>query len=422
MDADALTLGDSPEAAQPVDPDRPLLLHPLTYLAEGEDVTVGRQDVDSYCVLPADGAALLRELEQGATPRAAAAWYHETYGQPVDIQEFLEVIEELGFLRGPGEAAVAVASLRFQRLGRALFAWPARLGYAALLIAAVVVMVRQHSLIPQYHNLFFSPYVMVIVATLYFGEFPLVVLHEGFHALAGRRLGLRSRFGFGRRLYFVVVETTMDGLVSVPRRRRYWPILAGMFADLLAVAVLTLVAAVLQRPDGSEPVAGGVCLALAFGTLLRFVWQFYFYLQTDIYYAVVTALGCVDLQRTARVVVANRVKRLLRLKHRLVDESALHPTDRRVARWYSWLMVLGYTFSLGTLAVAGLPTLFKIATIMIDRLRDGTGVAGAADSLTFLGVNVAQFAFVGWVALRDRRRRRAAEAVPTSGQLADHPA
>ncbi|MDI2132953.1 hypothetical protein [Yinghuangia seranimata] len=397
-------------AAPPLDPSRSLALHPLTYLDEGDEVTVGRADVDSYCVLPADGAALLRRLEEGSTPNDAATWYAETYGQPVDIQEFLEVIDELGFVVGPDEQPADTAPPRLQGLGRALFSWPARAAYAALLLASVVVMARDHSLIPSYHHLFFSPYIMVIVATLYFGEFPLVVLHECFHALAGRRLGLHTRFGFGRRLYFVVMETTMDGLVAVPRRRRYWPILAGMFADLLVVAVFTLAAAAVQRDDGSQPIVGAVLLALAFGTLLRFVWQFYFYLQTDIYYAVVTVLGCVDLQKTAKVVVRNRVRRLLGRRATLVDESTLHPTDRRAARWYSWLMVAGYAFSLGTLAVAGLPTMFRIATIMIDRLRDGTGPGGLADSLLFLGVNVAQFAVVGYIALRDRRRRRAAPA------------
>ncbi|NUU23576.1 MAG: hypothetical protein HOV68_19035, partial [Streptomycetaceae bacterium] len=149
---------------------------------------------------------------------------------------------------------------------------------------------------------------------------------------------------------------------------------------------------------------------LAFGTLLRFVWQFYFYLQTDSYYAVVTVLGCVDLQKAAKVVAGNRFKRLTGRRAKVVDESTLHPVDRKVARWYSWLLVVGYGFLLGTLAFAGLPTMYKIATIMIDRIRDGAGAAGIADSLVFFGVNIAQFAIVGYVALRDRRRRRAAPA------------
>jgi hypothetical protein len=43
----------------------PLRLHPLTYLDEGDDVTLGRADIDSYGLFPPDGAALLQQLEAG---------------------------------------------------------------------------------------------------------------------------------------------------------------------------------------------------------------------------------------------------------------------------------------------------------------------------------------------------------------------
>jgi hypothetical protein len=48
--------------------DRPVLLHSLVLLDEGSEVTVGRADVDGYVVLPAEGAGLLRRLEEGLTP------------------------------------------------------------------------------------------------------------------------------------------------------------------------------------------------------------------------------------------------------------------------------------------------------------------------------------------------------------------
>jgi hypothetical protein len=39
--------------------DRPVFLHSLIFLDEGQEVTVGRADVDGYAVLPAEGADLL---------------------------------------------------------------------------------------------------------------------------------------------------------------------------------------------------------------------------------------------------------------------------------------------------------------------------------------------------------------------------
>ena len=70
-------------------------LHPLTFLEEGDEVTVGRADIDSYGLFPPDGAALVRRLEAGSLAGEAAQWYQEQYGEQVDIEEFLDVLEEL---------------------------------------------------------------------------------------------------------------------------------------------------------------------------------------------------------------------------------------------------------------------------------------------------------------------------------------
>lgn len=396
------------DTPRPIDLSRPVVLHTLTFLEEGEDVTVGRQDINSFCVLPADGAALLKELGAGRTPEEVASWYAQTYDQEVNMQDFLEAMEELGFLAADAAEVRQVAPVRWQRLGRAVFSPPAMAGYCALIAAAAFEMARDHRLLPQYHNLFFSPYVMVISLTIYLLQVPLVALHEGFHALAGRRLGLNTSFGFGRRLWFIVVETSMDGLVTVPRRKRYWPILCGMFADLLSIAVLTLIGAAARRPDGSEPLAAAICLTLAFATLIRFLWQFYFYLRTDMYFVAVTVLGCVDLHEAARRINSNRMWRLLRRTDKLTDEEELHPTDRRVGRWYSWLLILGYGFSLGTALAFGLPAALKVVQLMWDHVAHSTGAGGVLDTVVFVLVNLAQGAFLGFLFLRERRRRRTA--------------
>ena len=131
-----------------------------------------------------------------------------------------------------------------------------------------------------------------------FGQLPLSAIHELAHLLAGRRLGLASRIRLSNRFYFVVFETTLDGLVGVPRRQRYLPMLAGLGADVVAMASLTVAAALTHGEGGS--LVSGVCLALAFSTLPRIVWQFYLFLQTDIYFLAATVLGCIDLHGTSR--------------------------------------------------------------------------------------------------------------------------
>ncbi len=389
------------------DHDRPLRLHPLTYLEEGDEVTVGRADIDSYGLFPADGAALLRRLEAGDSPNAAARWYQENYGEQVDIPEFLEVLEELELLVKDGEAAPeAAAPVRWQRLGRAVFSPAAWVLCAALAVASVVEMVRVPDVAPRYQNLFFThSSLLVLTLGIVFGQLPWILLHESAHALAGRRLGLHSRLSVTRRLYYVVFVTALDGLVAVPRRKRYLPMLAGLATDVVVIAGLTLTAAALHGSGGATHVVYRLLLTMAFGTVLRVVWQFYFFLRTDLYYLAITVLGCNDLQTTAKQMLRNRLWRLLGRTEKLTDPATWRERDAQVARWYSWLMLAGYLFLLVTLATAAVPTAIQLTELSVRKLGSDLSFANTADVLAFLVVNFWEPALAVFLAVRAWRRR-----------------
>ncbi|SEQ92649.1 hypothetical protein SAMN05216188_106239 [Lentzea xinjiangensis] len=387
------------------DPDRPVPLHPLVFLEDGDEVTIGRADVDSYGIFPGEGADLVRRLVAGDTPREAAAWFERTHGEEVDIEDVVAALHELGLVRTSGDQVVPAAPVRFARLGAALFSPPAWIAYAALAGWALFAMVTTPDLRPTYRNIFFSDYYTVIQAGLFLAAVPLLFLHESFHALAGRRLGVRSRLRIGRRLYFIVLETSLDGLVAVPRRKRYLPIVAGLLADVLGIAACTIAADLTRHPDGALSGVGRFLLAVAFAALLRVIWQFFFYLRTDIYVLVSTVLGCVDLHGAARRMVGNRVRRLLGRPE--VDESLLHPVDRRAARWYSWLVVVGYTASLTTFVLAGAPVVYRFATGVVERLTgDEVPTPLLLDSVVFGAAAVAQCAVLGWLMVRERVQTR----------------
>ncbi|MER7705141.1 hypothetical protein ABTX81_19885 [Kitasatospora sp. NPDC097605] len=404
---------DSGSDAPGLDPDRPLPLRRLVYLEEGDEVTIGSPETDTYAVFPADGAELVRLLADGVTPREAAERYRQAHGESVDIADLVEVLADLDLLRPAGEAPAATATgaapVRWQRLGRAVFSPPALIGYALLTALAAAEMIRVPALVPGIDNLFFSPSYTLVVVLLFFGQAPLLALHEAFHALAGRRLGLRSRLSVGHRLVYLVLETSLDGLVSVPRRQRYLPILAGMLADVLAIAVLTLAADLLRGVDAG---AARLCLAVAYATVLRLAWQGFFYLRTDLYVLLCTALGCVDLHAAASDVLRNAVRRVTGRPQ--ADLSVHHPVDRRVARWYAWLMVTGYAFTLTMFAGVVVPTAYRLLHDMWLRLTGQASLAGRLDSLLLMLLSLAQTGAVVVLALRERRAVRASRAARTA--------
>ncbi|MDG6105518.1 hypothetical protein Daura_13780 [Dactylosporangium aurantiacum] len=386
-------------------PTGPVALHDLRFLDEGDRVVVGRTDCDSYGVFPPDGAALLRELAGGRPPQDAAAWYTDRYGEPVDIDEFLDTLRELSFVN-TGDAGTA-APPRWQRLGAALFSPAAWVCYGALVAAAVAVCVADPRLVPARGHVFFTDYLLVVELTLLFGQLPFVVLHELFHLLAGRRLGLHSSMHLGHRLYFLVAETKLDGLVVVPRRQRYLPILAGVVADVLAACALTVVAWLSRHPDGTLPVAGRACLAIAFMCLLGVLAQLYFFLRTDVYHLVTTVLGCVDLHTTARQLLHNRLWRLLGRTDRLADETRWDPRDAAAARWYAPLYAAGYAAMLAVLVSVALPLAWRFLGTAVAAVTDpAVPAARFWDALLFLAASAGQLVLAAALAVRDRRRNR----------------
>ena len=392
-------------------------LHRLTMVTEDDGVMVGRPDIGSYAVFPVEGAEVLRLLDAGTPVPEVAAWYQETCGSELDVDDFLEVLGDLQFVRGDGEEEPPEVPIRWQRLGRLAFSWPAMTCYAVITLAACVAMARFPYLRPTYRHLFFTKYLSLIPVAMAAATIPLVLLHESFHALAGRRLGLPSTLAIGRRFYYLVGETRLDSLFSVPKRKRYLPFLAGTIVDIVVLSALTLIAGLLHS-QGFPAWSYGFCLAIAFALVLRLIWQVQFYLETDFYFVISHAMRCPDLHRAAKFYVKTRAFRLL---HRPPPESDAEWSDRNqaFARWYAPLLIIGYGFSLFTLLWAGIPSLIRFAELLAGRFTGSHNPKGGIlDALIFAVLMSLQWGLFLYVVVRDRRARGRARAGARTGQAA----
>ncbi|MFG3259914.1 hypothetical protein [Streptomyces sp. NPDC048172] len=393
-------------AANPAHAATRIPLHPLTFVPEPDGVMVGRADAAAYALLPEDGAALLGRLADGMPAREAAAWYEATYGETVDMADFVATLDELGFLRGEGDTAAAPPRVRLQALGRAVFSPWAWTCYALLALVCAFFLAVEPGVRPSAQHVFFSPSLIVVQLGLALVQVPLALLHEGFHALAGRRLGLPTRLGMGRRYFLPVFETSLDGLLGVERKKRYLPFLAGMLADAVMVCVFTALAGA-DLADGSLSWVGKLALAVCYVTLIRLAWQFYLCLRTDVYYVLATALGCTNVHEVASAYLRRRFPALARIpgvRLARLDESEWSPRDRAVAPWYSVILVGGVALLLaGALLVVG-PVVLEFAT----RVVDGLGHASLSDarfwdSTVTLLLAVVQFAVLPLLAGRGPR-------------------
>jgi len=390
--------------------ERLLRLHPLTYVVEGDEVMVGRPDTGSYGVFPAVGAELLQLLNSGLPIDDGAQWWRERTGEQLDVADFLETLEGLGFLVHAGQEPAQAGQVRWQRLARMLFSPAVLMAYAAVIIVGVVAMAVDPGLRPSYRHFFFTDHIALIPIALAIGQIPLLLLHEGYHALAARRLGLPSELGIGRRYYYLVAETRLDALYSVPKRQRYLPFFAGALIDAVGVGIFTL-AAVIGQQRGAPGWLTGLALAFATSGVLRVVWQAMFYLETDFYFAINTASGCTDLHGASayrlRGWLARLRRRTLDTKWGVVDDWS--ERDHAAARWYSALMILGYGFSTLTLVWVALPATWRFWSTVAHRLfgPESPGLVALLDTGFFVAMSLGQLGLLVYVTLRDRRDRSA---------------
>ncbi len=391
-------------------------LHALTFVEEGDQVIIGRPDIDSFAVFPADAAAVVRRLDTGADPASVAAWYEETYGEPADIEDFIDTLRELGFVRsaadGPDEIP-APLPVRWRRLGIAMFSVPALILYAAAVAAAGYLLVTVPALHPTPSRMFFTRSLIIVLVATTIAQFLGTFWHEGFHVLAGRRLGLPSTLSVGRRLNFIVIQTTLTGLMGVASRKRILPFLAGLIGDALLITFLTALAEA-GRLAGWPPLTGRVAVALIYVTILRMLWQAMIFLETDLYHVMASAVRCPDLHRMTRAYLWDRCARLRGRARPDDTEAGWTDRDRRTVRWYAPFVVGGSALILVLVAVNSLPLLAGLTVRIYHGVVTGSIASpGFWDSLVSGTVILAQFAILAAVAIRDRRRRLTAlRAVP----------
>jgi hypothetical protein len=383
-------------------------LRPLSIVDDGADVLVGDPETGTFVALPAIGGTVLRALQRGADLTEVAAEAEREAGEPVDIDAFIEALRELGFVAGgedrPATRTAPVQQRHWlagvpQRHARRLFGATAWTCYALSLLFCLACFALRPDLWPRPAEVGRDGVVLTAALVL---SLLLGAVHEVWHWLAARALGLSVRFGVDRRLCFLVFETDLSQLWTVPRRQRYGPQLAGLAID--SVQLAALLALRLWAPLPAAPTR--LVEALIYVKITTMLWQCLIFLRTDLYGVLVTATGCRDLWRTKTLMLRRAFGR--GSPGQLAELAAADPRDVRTAAWFRWLYAAGIALTACYVAYFMLPAL----TAMLSWSRAGlastpahahfwlTATASALVYLPFLA------SLALWLSARRARRAR----------------
>ncbi|GGQ19639.1 hypothetical protein [Streptosporangium pseudovulgare] len=328
-------------------------LRPLSVVEEGDEVLVGDPATGTFVSMPAVGGVVISALLRGATEEEAAGEAEAFAGEPVDMPSFVATLAELGFVDDRPDAerrVVRTAPIQMRRwmagvsrrAARPFFGPVAWICYAVLALFCLVVFAVSPSLFPDPAQ---DAFLLddIGLSALLLMPFVLVstFLHECGHWLAARAVGVESRFGVDRRMMLLVLETDLSQLWTVPRRRRYGPLLGGMAVDVVLLSLLLGARLLIRQGVWSpDPVVDATLSTWVFVKLAGLLWQCMVFLRTDLYGVLVNALGCRDLWRVKTLLLRRAFGGLTPAQTAELDSAA--PADVRAGRWFRWVWLAGF--------------------------------------------------------------------------------
>lgn len=342
--------------------DTPLQVLPYSVQPDGEGFIIGSPRSGRFLSVPGDVVEILAAFKAGRSPAEVHADYLRRHDEAPDLDDLIAVLSGYGIIATGTETPPETAPRRghFDRLvtpalGRLLWNRVTLAAMAAVVAAAVIVLWREPSLLPGWRALYFpNETALQLLGVMLLGMASTFV-HEMAHLSAARAAGVSCRFSIGNQLWFVVWYTDMSGIWALPRRRRYLPILAGPIVDLASAALIVLVLAADRHWQWNfAPLTTSLLSALLFVYLLRILWQCYFFIRTDFYYALSNLLGCKRLLQDTEDWLRNRWARW-RGRTEPVDQSGLPAPERRLIPVYAAIWLGGRGLALGLLLFVQLP-------------------------------------------------------------------
>ena len=386
-------------------PDSLVAVRPFKHRFDGDTVILGDIDRQVFVAIPAEGLDILDSLAGGKTVGQTVRLYEQKYNDTPDIEDFLEALEQEGFI---GEALAAAAGevpdvrrthwrWRLEWLSpptaQRLVAWPVLAVCGVLIAVGAALVVDDPGVLPRGgHALLFPIHFAALTWATMFFVIVGVFLHEMGHVVAARAAGVSAGIGLGNALWIVVAQTDMTAIWMAPRRQRYVAFAIGAIID--AVSCTFLIAFIWSAHRGwISPPQWTVLLATAvlLTCLLRISWQFIFFLRTDGYYIIATAFECKNLMADTDDYLRNLWARFRGSPHR-IDQSGIPAREMRVVRWFSLLWFFGRFVSMFFLIFIIIPVLWGYTYQFILLL---TGNETQFNSIDFATAAIVAFALRG---------------------------
>jgi putative peptide zinc metalloprotease protein len=385
---------------------------PLTVQKEGEDLyVIGSVDLGDFYQFPEQGVKILNMLQAGDTASTIKSALAAEGDETIDVDGFVDQLLSIGFIYQAEERDSVQSRTRAgtktkrwvfsldPRLANAIFSPPALLCYLAIVAYAFACAIAE----PQLRINFSAFYtdtnrtlLLLLIAVL---SLTRVILHELGHMIALARHGIKSEYGIGNRLWDIVAEADLTGLLTLPKSQRYFPMLAGMLVDVLCMSIFTITLQLLLHYNLPR-FAVQVVQACVLEATLSIAWQFNIFVKTDIYYILCNYFSSPDLDKDARAYLKN-ILYLVTLGRCGNKAVTANFRNLMMLRVFSLIWLFGRILSLLILVGVFLPTIWRYIESASKLLRtESASFWIACDMITYASITLSFLAVGMYVWLK----------------------
>ena len=381
--------------------DSVISFYPLDISEQDGEWIVGRTDIGSFLSLPEVGVEAIQLLQEGLTIQEAKEKLEQKYGEEVELEDFVETLREVGFVHKIDETIIEVEHEEIhayleglkQEQAQILFSIPAYILYGVLMVIAAVILIGNPGFLPRFSDFMFTDSYTAVLLTTFVVGWILVFKHEFYHLAAAKSFGLDAQFRISHRLYFVVAETDITSVWTLPRNKRYRVYFAGIISDLVTISIFIIISWIFKENNYS--------VLRFFKTLIliqtiSLVWQCLFFMQTDVYYIITNFFDCKNLFGDTTAYISNVLHRIFNI-FSYNDLSVVPEREMRIIRIYSIFFVLGNFAALGILIFYILPEVVEFL------LKVSEKATRSIDSITFLAILIINVVLLVRSIIRQRR-------------------
>jgi hypothetical protein len=339
---------------------------PLSIQRDDDIFIVGNIALGDFYQFPEAAIHIMAPMRQGATIAEIRSILGEA-AHDIDIDEFVATLLEIGFAHPRGYAPLVSREVlpieqewlffqSSQRLACLLFGRPALMAYVSLVGIAGWCMIRfpvariDPGSFYIEHGFTATLLLLMALSSMTTG------MHELGHLLAAARHGIPSRLSIGNRLWNIVAEADLSGILSLPKRQRYMPLAAGMLVDVVNIAILTIVVSLWARNDDSGFLMQ-LLHALTLQISVTIVWQFNIFLKTDVYFLLCTWFNHPNLDNDARAYLGSWQHRLTFGRYGAVSERSYR--SLAMVRGFTFVWLAGRAMAVATLFGIFVPTMIR---------------------------------------------------------------